>query len=216
MVVGEVPVLVVRRIEVREVECFGGLRDLARVGPERDPFAGDELRDAERQRLKRPRCPLLDVRHLHAGRRVDAVGRLEEAREQYGIQPRIAIVALDRVADRVDAPAVVRLEEPRSNAEGLRGVAVDVGPGGKVRECLGDLVAVGGVSVERHVALGEHLGVPRRVDRGDVRTPALELLGDARRAGEQVERPARSCVGANGAQHGYQPSFRSQVLDQTG
>jgi hypothetical protein len=63
----------------------------------------------------------------------------------------------------------VRLEEPRPAAEGLGDVAVDIG----TREMLsvGDLIALDILTVERDVALREHLGVAP-VDRSDMR-PAV-------------------------------------------
>ena len=72
---------------------------------------------------------------------------------------------------------------------------------------------VGGRAVERDVALCEHLGVTRGVDRGHVRAPPLQLLGDAGRAGEQVESPARAGHGRDRAQDRNQPAFRTDVLD---
>ena len=71
-------------------------------------------------------------------------------------------------------------------------------------------------AVERDVALREDLGVARGVDRGDVRAPALQLLRDARRAGEQVERAARARDRRDRAQDRHQPSFRTDVLDHVG
>ena len=86
----------------------------------------------------------------------------------------------------------------------------------EIREGGFDRGDVGGLSVERHVRLREHLGVTRGVDRGDVRTAALQLLRDARGAGEQVEGAARARDRRDRAQYRHQPSFRTDVLDHVG
>src|SRR5205807_9986376 len=63
------------------------------------------------------------------------------------------------------------------------------------------------------VARRHHLGVTGRVDRGDVRTAALHLLGDASRPGEQIQRAARSGDRGDGTEYRHQSSFRTEVLD---
>jgi hypothetical protein len=55
--------------------------------------------------------PLLEVGHLHAGGRVDAVGGLHERDEQHGLELGRERLAGDGLADGVDAGAVLRLEE---------------------------------------------------------------------------------------------------------
>ena len=50
VVVGEVPVLVVRRVKVGEVELAQRPDDLDRVRPHREPAAGEQVRDAQRER----------------------------------------------------------------------------------------------------------------------------------------------------------------------
>ena len=123
VVVREVPVLVVRRVEVGEVELAEGARHVDRVGADRPPAAVEEIGDAQRERRCRPRRPLLHVRHLQAGGGVDAIGGFDEAREQDRLERRPRVVTCDRVADRVDACAVERLHEPRLHAERVGEVA---------------------------------------------------------------------------------------------
>ncbi len=120
---------------------------------------------------------------------------------------------LDRLAHRVDPTAVVRLEETRAHAERLGDVAVGAGPRHEVAQRGLDGGDIRGRAVERDVALCEHLGIARGVDRGDMRAPPLELLGNASGPGEQVEGPARAGNGRDRTQHRYQPSFRTDVLD---
>ncbi len=103
--------LIVGRIEIREVEGPELRRRVEGVRPQRPSGAGHHLRHPQLQGPERARRPLLDEGHLYAGGGVDAVSRFDQARQQHRIQPRLAVVVLDRVADGVDAAAVVLLEE---------------------------------------------------------------------------------------------------------
>ena len=83
VVVRVVAVLVVGRVEVGEVEGAEGPAASAIASPaDRRARARRAGRGAEREALVRPGRPLLQVRHLHAGGGVDAVGGLDQAREQ--------------------------------------------------------------------------------------------------------------------------------------
>ena len=83
MVVREVRVLVVRRIEVDEVGVE--LRsELVCVDPrDRPGRAGDGLRQSQLEPAVRARGPRLEVGHLQARRAVDAVGGFEQRGEQH-------------------------------------------------------------------------------------------------------------------------------------
>ncbi len=70
--------------------------------------AGEQLGHPQRQPVVRPRRPLLQVRHLHADGGVDPVGRLDQAGQQDREERRVAVVGVDRGADRVDPRAVLR------------------------------------------------------------------------------------------------------------
>ena len=74
--------LVVRRIEIGKVELADGCGDLERVAAQRAAVAGEQLRYPELERMMRTLRPLLHVGHLDTGRGVDAIGGLDQAREQ--------------------------------------------------------------------------------------------------------------------------------------
>src|SRR5262249_16865158 len=132
--------------------------------------------------------------------------------EQYGVHPRSAVVVLDGVAHRVNAATVVRLEEAGLHAERLGEVAVDSRPAREIGERRFDLGLVDFVRIELDVALREHFGVPRSVDRGDVRALPLELLCNPRRPGEEIERGFRAR--AQLTEYGHQPALGTDVLNQ--
>ena len=186
---------------------------LVRVGA-LDPArrAVDRRRLAQLEHVGRPRRPLLQIGHLHADRRVDAVGGLDEAREQDGARDRIEVEAVDLVAGGVDPHPVLGPEVARSAAERLGDVAVDgrerlkaaqepanaepvdAGPGGDVGQPEG--FGVGGRVVRDHLDPGR----PQR-------------LPHAGRAGEEIGRRARPDRGrACGDGLGERP-LRPEVLD---
>ncbi len=72
---------------------------------------------------------------------------------------------------------------------------------------------IGRGAVDLEVAPRELEGVTGVVDRGRMCAAALELLRDARRAGEQVECARRADRAADVAEHGYEAAFRPEVLD---
>ncbi len=74
--------LVVGRVEVGDVGLDGGRR-LEGVEAERRAGAVEHARQAQLELAEGARRPLLEVGHLHAGRRVDAVGGLHEGDEQH-------------------------------------------------------------------------------------------------------------------------------------
>ena len=77
---------------------------------------------AELERAPRPGRRTLEVGHLQAAGGVDAVGRLEEARQQAAAQRLGGVDPVDRLADRVDARAVLGREVAGLGAEGPRHV----------------------------------------------------------------------------------------------
>ena len=123
VVVREVAVLVVRRVEVREVTGREGVGDVEGIRPQRGARTRQQLRHAQRQGCGRARRPLLHVRHLHTGGRVDPVGGLDQAGQQQRVAGRPRVVALDGVAHRVDPGAVLGPEEARPHAERVGEVA---------------------------------------------------------------------------------------------
>ena len=83
VVVREVGVLVVRRVEVGDVDAVELAGQLVGVAPHRGARRSGHLRRlAQLERLQRPGRPALEVGHLDADRRVHAVGRLDQARQQ--------------------------------------------------------------------------------------------------------------------------------------
>ncbi len=213
VVVGEVPVLVVRRIEVGEVARRQRGGHVERVAADRHAGAGEELGDPQRQRRRRSRRPLLHVRHLHAGGGVDPVGGLEQAGEQDRVVGRARVLALDRIADGVDPRTVERLEEARLLAERLGEVARRARPRVQVVDHRREIDEIDRARVGLDVRASEHLRVARSVDCGDPRAGALERLRDARRAGEEIERGARLGRLAQSGEHRHQAALRPEVLD---
>src|SRR5204863_1784457 len=122
-------------------------------------------------------------------------------------------VGLDRVAYPVDATSVERLEEPRLHAEGLGDVSVDTGAMGKIAQRRVYDVGIDLRGVGLDVTAREHVGVAGRVDRSDVNAAALELLRDARRPGEQVERRTRAHRAGQLPEHRHEAALRPDVLD---
>ena len=215
VVVREVAVLVVRRVEVREVEATrarsGQLDRVAAVDP---AAAREQLRDPQGQPLVGPGRPLLEVRHLHPDRGVDPVRGLDQAGEEDGVQRRSRVVGLDRGADRVDPGAVLGPQVPRRPAERLgevAGAAVErVEPGRSAPSRLD----VDRVPVGLDVAAREDLGVAGGVDARS-RCPPRRLNSWATRVvpvnrSSAVRAPdAREHL----AEHRHQPSLRAEVLD---
>ncbi len=213
VVVGGVPVLVVRRVEIGEVEVAEAGRGRAGIAVHRVARPGEERRQPQVQRLLRARRPLLDVRHLHPGGRVDPVGGLDEARQQERFVRMTAPRPIDLVADGIDARRVVRLHEAGLTGEDVGHIA---GLGRQPVQAADDsceLVVVDERRVGRDVAARERCRVAGAVDRGDLDAPRLECLRDARRSGEEVDRRARAGGVRNRSQRGHEPTLRPQVLD---
>ena len=213
VVVGEVAVLVVRGIEVGEVEAPELARERSGIASSREPDAAQQSRRDELQPLVRALRPLLDEGHLHPDGRVDPVSRFDEAGEEHRLErsPRVALP--DRVADGVDPLSVERLEEPGLPAERLGDVASGSGERVQVRQRVRELAFGQGRRVRLDVAAGEDFGVAREIDSGHVHPEALERLGDPGRAGEQVQRAPGAARRADRLEHGHEPSLGSEVLD---
>ncbi len=177
------------------------------------PRTGQELGHAQRQRVGRPRRPLLHVGHLHAGGRIHPVGGLDEARQEDRVQRRRRIVTGDDVTGGIYPCGIERLEEARFLAEGVVHVARRAGEPIEMGDGCGERRHVDGGSVGLYVALGEDVGVARRVDGGDLDALRLEGLGDTGRAGEEIERGAGAGGRADLGQHRNESSLRPQVLD---
>ncbi len=213
MVVGLVPVLVVRRVEVREVERAEGRDQLDGIAAYRVPGTVEQVGSAQGQPLVGPRGPFLQVRHLHPGRGVDPVGGLDEAREQDRIV-RVIAPGVDGISDRVDTGTVLGSEEASVLAEGLRHVArfgrerIERGEFGVER------VTVDGASVGGDRRLAEHVGVAGPVDSSDETATAFEFLRDPRGSGEEIERAATTGHREECAQHSDEASLGPQILDR--
>ena len=215
VVVREVAMLVVRRVEVHQVDRAEQLDRADGVPSHGVPGTGEQHGHLELQVGVRARRPLLEVGHLQPRGRVDPVCGQQQRGEQDRPQRTVRVVALDRRADRVDARTVVRLEVARLLAEGAGDVARPsreaVEPGDLRPEgCQVDLVLVGG-----DVAVAELAAVGGRVGRGDLDAAALELLGDSRRAGEQVDRGSGSHRVGDLPQHRHQEALGAEVLDHS-
>ena len=170
VVVGEVAVLVVGRVEVGEVEGPERRGPRRRRRPRtRATGTGEQLGDPQLEWSVRARRPLLHVGHLHAGRGVDPVGRLDEAGEEDRLQRRAGVVACDRVADRVDARAVVGLQEPGLHTEGVGEVPRRRRKGIELRDRRGHVARV---DVARRRWPRSTARTPRRSARCRPRSPA--------------------------------------------
>ncbi len=125
VVVREVGVLVVGRVDVDEIDIEAPARARSRragLPDARRPVDGQ--RHAELERVVRARRPALEERHLQAGRAVDAIGGLEQRGQDDAEFELSQIARFDRVADGVDAAAVVRLEVASALAEDVADVAL--------------------------------------------------------------------------------------------
>ena len=120
--------LVVGRVEIGQVEVPERRRQLDGVTLDGAARAVEQLGHPQLERVERARRPLLHVRHLHAGGRVDPVGRLDEARQEQRVQRGAGELGLDGVAHGVDPGGVVRLEEAGLAAEHLGHVALGARP----------------------------------------------------------------------------------------
>ncbi len=175
--------------------------------------AGQELGHSQRQRVGRTRRPLLHICHLHAGGRIHPVGRLDEACQQDRVQRRRRILTGDDITGGIYPCGIERLEEARFFAEGVVHVSRRTGEPVEMGDGCGERRHVDCGSVGLYVALGKDVGVARRVDGGDLHALRLEGLGDAGRAGEEIERRARTGGRTDLGEHRNEPAFRSQILD---
>ena len=168
VVVREVAVLVVGRVEVREIERPERARRLARVAPDRRAPA---RRAARARRSSSGRYD----RGAHCFTYAICTPVVESTRSaasirlvsSTGYSHELAVVALDRVADRVDPPAVVRLEEARPHGRTSRSRSRRT-RGGAARSASAASSARSSTAAPSSVdvALREHLGVAGGVDRG--------------------------------------------------
>jgi hypothetical protein len=205
--------LVVRRVDVDQVDVE--LRcERVRVEPRhRSGRTVDARRQTQREPVVGARRPGLQVGHLQAGRAVDTVGRLEEGRQQDTPLHRGELVAVDRLAHRIDPCAVFGLEVPRAAAERLGEVAV------AAWQCLelgGDLGEPGAVErpVRDDVGLREHLGVGCEVVRMNLEPQTAQCLTDPGRAREEVAGRLHRKLRGETLDQRYERSFRPDVLDQ--
>ena len=92
--------LVVRRVDVREVDAveLGGETSVGVLPWPAGPSIAAGSRSSST--LAARGAHWFQIGHLHADGRVDAVGGLDEAREQDGARNRIEVEAVDLVAGR--------------------------------------------------------------------------------------------------------------------
>ena len=213
VVVGLVAMLVVGRIQIGEVERAQHRCQRDGIAAPRRPTAVEEVGPPQREAMVRAGSPLLQVRHLDPGRRVDPIGGFDQAGQQ-DREMGMTTAGFDRVSDRVDARAVLGpqvtgfLAERAGHVAGLGWQRVER------RELGVERVEIqcGCVSGDR--ALGEHDGVASPIDRRHMSTAVLQLLGDARRAREEVERSIATGCGRDRAEHVHEAALGTQVLDR--
>jgi hypothetical protein len=119
----------------------------------------------------------------------------------------------DLVADGVDAPPVLGLEEAGVVAEGGGDVAVGPRQVVKMENCLPQRGAVDVVGVGRDVAGRQDLGVAGQVNGPDLGPAAFPFLRHPGRAREQVHRRRGPGAAQEVAQDRDQPPLRAEVLD---
>ncbi|MNQ92282.1 hypothetical protein D3C85_1077030 [compost metagenome] len=200
MVVGQIGVLVIGRVQIDEVG-LDLIRDLHRIAPRRLARPGgdaqQQVREAQLQRLQRPRRPLLHIGHLQPGGGIHPVRRLHQGDQNHGLQLRLQPHGLDARAHGVDAGAVVGMEEAGVFAEGL-GEPARLG---RHRPQLGqnDLgLRRPALPVGLDIGRGERVGIGVVVVGPDAEALALQGMTDAGRAGKQVaDRPAVRQGGAH-------------------
>ena len=214
VVVGEVPVLVVGRVEVGEIDVWQDVDGLPDVAEDRDAGAGQELGPAQFQVVVRPRRPLLEVGHLDARRGVDPVGRQHQRGQQDREQRATPVLLLEAVPDGVDPAAVLRGEEPGRLAEGPGEVAGLRRQGSEAPERVGQLLLVDLHGVRGDPALSHDVRVRGDVHGGDVDAAPLELLRHPRRPREQIDGRPGPDRRRDVPEHGHQHALGSQVLDQ--
>jgi len=214
VVVGEVGMIVVGRIDVHEVDIEVRC-ELVRVLPKhRSRRARDNRRHAQLELVIGSGSPRLQVRHLQAGGAVDAVGGLEQRREHDppvdGREP----IAVDRRPDRVDPPAVVWLHVAGPLAERLREVPILAGKRRKLRQ---NACQPGSVdrSVRCDVGMAQRLRVRGEVVRDHFEPELAQRLPDPGGASEQVAGRAHGQKGRSEPDQRHQRPFRTDVLDHS-
>ena len=213
VVVGEVPVLVVRRVQVRQVEVAQRRSEFDGIALDGAARTAQQLGYPQLERLGRAGRPLLHVRHLHAGGRVDPVRRLDEGRQEEGEQRRPRILRVNGVAHGIYPSGIVRLEVAGLMAERLRDVAGFAGDGVEVGDRRPQRTGIGDGGVGLDVGAGEGVRIAGAVDGGDVDALGLEGLGDAGGAGEEVERGGGAGGLADAGEDGDETALRADVLD---
>ena len=204
--------VVVGRIDIHEVDVELG-RELVRVLAENRPaWPRDQLGHPKVEVVVGSRSPSLQKCHLQAGGAVDAVGGLEQRGEHDPALDRRELVAVDRRSDRVDPPAIVRLDVAGAAAERLREVPLAAGKCGKLRQHDRQPGSVDRF-VRRDIGVPQRLRVGGEVVRDDFDPKPSQRLPDPGRAGEEVAgRPHRQ-QGCSEADQRHQRPFRADVLD---
>ena len=177
--------LVIGGIDVDEIdlELTGQRVRIARAGAPHRTF--DRFREAQLELLVRPRRPFLQKGHLQPRRAVDPIGRFQQRGEHDSPLEIRELEAVDRVADRVDAASVVRLEVARAAAEHLADVPVATLERSKLAEGRGYPAAVD-ASNGVNVGLGKSSRVARQIVRLNRQADHAKGLADARGSGKQV------------------------------
>ena len=212
VVVREERVLVVGRVEVDEIDVERRREEVGIEPRDGAGRAGDRLGQPQAELVVGAGRPRLQIGHLQARRAVDAVCRLEQRGEQDAPLERRERVAVDRVADRVDPGAVLRLQVARLPAEGLGEVPLAALERRELRDDRGEAMAV-----ERPV--GDDVGLPDclRIGREVVRVhgepEAAQRLPDPRRPGEEVAGRPDGQLRGYPADQRHERAFRPEVLD---
>ena len=183
--------LVVGWVEVGKVR-----RQARRLGgfpPVRLARSRKQIRKPKPKVIVASRGPLFQVRQLHARGGIDAVGGFDERSEQNRLQFGVRAEFGDSRPDGIDPLAVLGLKVTRLLAEGLRDVAR---PARQKVQLVDDRLGPVGpqVAVGLDVAGCQGVGIGVVVVRDDVEALSLEPMPDTRRAGEQVEDPARVLI----------------------
>ena len=189
--------LVVRRVEVRDVHRRHRRRQRVGIFARCHTRARNEQRHAQLHRVQRPRRPLLEVRHLQPGGRVHPICRFEQRGQQDRALHSIIGDSLDLFANRIDAPPVTRREEARVHTKRLREISIAPRQRVQVADLRRRQWPAMLVAVSLDVRDRQHLGVRREIVRPNLEVRALQRLRHTRRPGEHITAAAGTGALAN-------------------
>jgi hypothetical protein len=214
VIVGKERVLVVRRVEIDEVDVEGRREGRGVEARDHPCRALHRLGQPQLEVVERPRRPGLQIGHLEPRRRIDPISRLDERGQEHTALERRELVILDRVADRVDPRAVSRLQEARLATERLGEIPFAARKCRELREDRGEPRPVQ-LLVGSDISVPEGLGVRRDVVRVHFESQRAQRLPDPRRAREEIACGLHRQPRRYAADQRDEHAFRAEVLDHS-